>query len=43
MGSQEAFDVLFYDLTQKAVDAFSETGKERCTLVLIGSLGSVDL
>jgi hypothetical protein len=43
IGSREAFDVLFYELTQKAVDAFSQTGKERCTLVLIGSLGTVDL
>lgn len=43
VSSQEAFDVLFYELTQKAIEGFSQTGKERCTLVLIGSLGTVDL
>lgn len=43
LGNQEAFDVLFFETTTKAIDCFSGAQKERSTLELIGSLAVLDL
>ncbi|KAL7418117.1 trafficking protein particle complex subunit 10 [Mrakia frigida] len=43
LGNQEAFDVLFFETTTKAIDCFAGARKERSTMELIGSLAVLDL
>jgi len=43
LGNQEAFDVLFFETTTKAIESFAGARKERSTMELIGSLAVLDL